>query len=237
MMETINTLAHPTGPEYQLLAGEGAYPRAPRLWASDRPTLGTYVLREDLHLASPPPHPLEAQSQTPNPLATIPQPATSGTKLSLLNLSSKSTAPPFPGVGINQTATPGRLQASIQEHPNEGRSSTDATSGPSEPDVGDNSAPSSGRMSSSAPAFGEGNSLLSSPPRDAGKRRKPKNSITKSNSSFISRCIVSDMMGRRLLDRPDDGLFAFANVNRAFEWLDLSSPNKVIYPPTQCFRG
>ena len=31
---------------------------------------GTYVLREDLHLATPPPHPSEAPVHNPNPLAT-----------------------------------------------------------------------------------------------------------------------------------------------------------------------
>jgi hypothetical protein len=30
-----------------------------------------------------------------------------------------------------------------------------------------------------------------------------------------------------LQDRPSDGLFAFANINRAFQWLDLSSATKV----------
>ena len=39
LLETNNTLDHPTGPEYQLVVGEG-----------------TYVLRDDMHLATPPPH-------------------------------------------------------------------------------------------------------------------------------------------------------------------------------------
>jgi hypothetical protein len=80
----------------------------------------------------------------------------------------------------------------------------------------------------SAPAFGEGNSMLSAPAtsKDAGKRRKPKNNIAKSNSSFISRCIVHENLTKRLQDRPADGYFAFANINRAFQWLDLSSPQK-----------
>lgn len=80
----------------------------------------------------------------------------------------------------------------------------------------------------SAPAFGEGNSsLLSAVGKDAGKRRKPKNNIAKSNSSFISRCIVNESLTKRLQDRPSDGYFAFANINRAFQWLDLSSSQKV----------
>ncbi|TQS31695.1 hypothetical protein Golomagni_08019, partial [Golovinomyces magnicellulatus] len=48
-----------------------------------------------------------------------------------------------------------------------------------------------------------------------------------SNSSFISRVIVNESLSRRLTDRPSDGLFAFANINRGFQWLDMSSPNKV----------
>ena len=80
----------------------------------------------------------------------------------------------------------------------------------------------------SAPAFGEGNTSLLGTTKDAGKRRKPKNNIAKSNSSFISRCIVSENLAKRLQDRPADGYFAFANINRAFQWIDLSSSQKVI---------
>lgn len=80
----------------------------------------------------------------------------------------------------------------------------------------------------SAPAFGEGNAHLSPVnAKDAGKKRKPKNNMTKSNSSFISRVIVHENLSKRLQDRPADGLFAFANINRAFQWLDLSSEKKV----------
>ncbi len=81
-----------------------------------------------------------------------------------------------------------------------------------------------------APAFGEGNSLLAqAPAKDAGKRKKPKNNMTKSNSSFISRVIVNESLSKRLTDRPSDGIMAFANINRAFQWLDLSSKTKQDY--------
>jgi catabolite repression protein CreC len=63
--------------------------------------------------------------------------------------------------------------------------------------------------------------------KDAAKRRKPKNNIAKSNSSFISRVIVHEHLQKRLQEHPADGLFLFANINRAFQWLDLSSPIKV----------
>jgi catabolite repression protein CreC len=53
--------------------------------------------------------------------------------------------------------------------------------------------------------------------------------MTKSNSSFISRVIINETLSKKLADRPSDGLFAFANINRAFQWLDLSSPSKADY--------
>lgn len=65
--------------------------------------------------------------------------------------------------------------------------------------------------------------------KDVNKRKKPKNNVTKSNSSFISRVIVNDSLSRRLTDRPNDGIFAFANINRAFQWLDMSSTTKQDY--------
>lgn len=85
------------------------------------------------------------------------------------------------------------------------------------------------RSNTNTPAFGESNSLLApAAQKDASKRRKPKNNMTKSNSSFISRVINHEALPKRLQERPRDGLFAFANINRAFQWLDLSSPTKVM---------
>jgi hypothetical protein len=186
---------------------------------------GTYILKEDLHLATPPPHPSEAPVINPNPLATTPQPATSGTKVSLLSLSSRATASLLYRVDTSRSARSG-VQASIQEHPNEGRNSAEARASSDE----GTSVTGSAKMTmsiGSAPAFGEGNVMLSGAGKDAGKRRKPKNSIAKSNSSFISRCIVAENMAKRVQDHPADGYFAFANINRAFQWIDLSSPQKV----------
>ena len=192
---------------------------------------GTYILKEDLHLATPPPHPSEAPIINPNPLATTPQPATAGTKISLLSFSSRSSAPLLYKVDTNRSARSGDVQSSIQEHPSEDRPSADFVPGSS--DGGGTSITGSARATlsiGSAPAFGEGNASLSAVGKDAGKRRtnKPKNNIAKSNSSFISRCIVHENMAKRLQERPSDGYFAFTNINRAFQWLDLSSPQKVI---------
>ena len=187
---------------------------------------GTYILKEDLHLATPPPHPSEAPVVNPNPLATTPQPATSGTKLSLLTLISRPSAQLLYKVNTS-TSTRSGVQASIQEHPNEGRESVDVGSdgGAATSVSGSAIAPLS---QISAPAFGEGNAMLQlAGGKDAAKRRKPKNNIAKSNSSFISRVIVHEHLAKRLQEHPADGLFVFANINRAFQWLDLSSPTKV----------
>jgi hypothetical protein len=127
-------------------------------------------------------------------------------------------------VDTNRSVRSGGVQSSIQEHPGEGRNSADFVSGSS-----DGGGARATLSIGSAPAFGEGNSMLAaaSAGKNSGKRQKPKNNIAKSNSSFISRCIVNENMGKRLQDRPADGYFAFANINRAFQWLDLSSPTKV----------
>lgn len=190
---------------------------------------GTYALKEDLHLATPPPHPSEAPVINPNPLATTPQPATAGTKISLLSLSSRRAPPLLYKVDTNRSGKSNGLYSSIKEHPSEGRASGDVPPASSDGTRTSLTGSAPGQLSiGSAPAFGEGNLSLQSPiAKDAGKRRKPKNNIAKSNSSFISRCIVNENMGKRLQDRPADGLFAFANINRAFQWIDLSSATKV----------
>jgi hypothetical protein len=210
-IETNNTISNPTGAEWQFLVGEG-----------------TYVLKEDLHLATPPPHPSEAPVVNPNPLATTPQPASAGTKLSLVNLDVRST----PSMIYNgSTSHAFSLSSSIQEQSSDGRPSAEgALSSEDGRGTSTSDAPALSSSLGPAPAFGEGNSLLASAPlKDVNKRKKPKNNMTKSNSSFISRVIVNESLSRRLTDRPSDGIFAFANINRAFQWLDLSSKTKQDY--------
>lgn len=206
MIETNNILSNP---EDSFQAGEG-----------------TYVLKEDLHLATPPPHPSEAPVVNPNPLATNPQPATAGTSLSLISLDARM--PPSAFYRLASTTT---LSASITEHLSEGRSSNDAKF--SSDGEGRGTSMSDGLPSlatTSTPAFGEGNSLLvPEKTKDLNKRRKPKNNMTKSNSSFISRVIINETVSKKLQERATDGLFAFANINRAFQWLDLSSATKADY--------
>lgn len=163
VVETNNTITHPER-GCPLQVGEG-----------------TYILQDDLLLATPPPHPSEAPIINPNPLATLPTPPTTGVKLSLVTLDPRKRPPTFLKSGVT------------------------------------------------APQFGDGNPALAAPPvaaKDASKRRKPKNNIIKSSSSFVSRVITHETSAKRLSDRDANGVFAFANINRAFQWLDLSSPTK-----------
>ena len=74
--------------------------------------------------------------------------------------------------------------------------------------------------------FGAGNAALMASMKDA-KKKKPKHNISKNTSSFISRIVFSEPMSARLAKRSADEMFAFANVNRAFNWLDLTHPKKV----------
>jgi catabolite repression protein CreC len=185
------------------------------------------MLKEDLHLATPPPHPSEAPVLNPNPLATNPQPATIGTRVSIISLGVRPPPAFYKSWGRTSLGSSAGLQSSIQEHPNESEYSTDAGVS-SEGRAASSDAPLS--PGASAPAFGEGNSLLKpGTVKDGAKKKKPKNNMTKSNSSFISRVIVHETLSKRMQDRSPDGLFAFANINRAFQWLDMSSDKKADY--------
>lgn len=206
IIETNNTLTHHEGPEYQLVVGEG-----------------TYVLRDELHLATPPPHPSDNPTPNNNPLETTIGPPTAGTKLSLTAFAPRKPPPQSQSLFRVATSNSTRsgLPASIQE---EGAQSAYSENGSVLWSQGTS-------LPSSAPAFGDGNpSLVSINGRDSkdpSKRRKPKNNILKSNSSFVSRVIPHEALQRRLTEHSPEGVFAFANINRAVQWLDLSSETKV----------
>ena len=174
---------------------------------------GTYVLRDDLLLATPPPHPSDATQINNNPLATTIGPPTTGTKLSPVVLSHRNAPPHSPFGRLHSSKT---QIASIQEEVQGPKSDSSSMSN------GFGSAP----YYNTAPTFGEGNPALL-PVMVKGKKRedklKPKNNIVKSNSSFISRVTPHDAMQRRLNERSSEGVLAFANISRAFLWLDLSS--------------
>lgn len=202
LLETNNTLEHPTGPDYQLVLGEG-----------------TYTLKDDLHLATPPPHPSDAPQPNNNPLATTTSPPTAGTRLSVAVLAPRK--PPSQNLfrTITSQSTRSNLPASIAEEAQSPKSDTGSTA---------NGLGSIGYYSQTS-SFGDSNPALAPLPVKGGKKdqkSKPKNNIVKSNSSFVSRVIPHEAWQKRLNERSPDGLFAFANVNRAFMWLDLSSDLK-----------
>jgi catabolite repression protein CreC len=60
------------------------------------------------------------------------------------------------------------------------------------------------------------------------KRKKPKNNIAKTNSSFVSRIITPETLQKRLTERKPDDVYAFVNISRAFEWLDMTTSDKVV---------
>jgi hypothetical protein len=76
--------------------------------------------------------------------------------------------------------------------------------------------------------FGGGNASLSAA---VGKslKKKPKNNIAKSNSSFVLRIVTHDNLNKRLAERNPVHLMVFATINRAFNWLDMGSPIKVLF--------
>ena len=172
-----------------------------------------------MHLATPPPHPSEAPVTNPNPLATTPVPPTAGVKLSLVVVSPRKVVPQLYKLGVTSSERSNLAHYSIKESEKESRASNDTSSDDVSPQPFTNG--SMGR----APAFGASNTLLTNATggKDSLKRRKPKTNMVKSNSSYISRVIPHEAMNKRLQERNQDGLFAFANINRAFQWLDLST--------------
>ncbi|KAI9673004.1 MAG: ERMES complex Ca(2+)-binding regulatory GTPase gem1 [Caeruleum heppii] len=216
LVETNNVLSHPQGPQYQLVVGEG-----------------TYLLRDDLHLATPPPHPSETPIPIINPLATNVNPRTTGTKLSLVSIAPRKTSPRLSALETGPKRRFGAFyrQSAKETEPERLSSESSAPNGSGTDEDSLHSTNTDGvkgtKAKSPAPGFGESNALLVPiPTKDPVKRRKPKNNVVKSNSSFISRVIVHDALSRRLQERAQDGVFAFANINRAFHWLDLSATNK-----------
>lgn len=201
LLETNNTLEHPTGPEYQLVVGEG-----------------TYVLRDDMHLATPPPHPSDAPQPNNNPLATTIGPPTAGTKLSTVVFAPKK---PPQSQGLFRTTTAQSTRSNFQ-------SIQEEKEGPKSDAGSSINGYGSTTYSGSRATFGDGNPALA-PVAVKGKKKderpKPKNNIVKSNSSFVSRVIPHESMVKRMGEHAPDGIYAFANVNRAFMWLDLSAPS------------
>jgi WD40 repeat protein len=55
------------------------------------------------------------------------------------------------------------------------------------------------------------------------KRRKPKSSLSKNNSSFISKTIVHENIAKKLNEREQEDFFLWTNVGRSFCWFDWSA--------------
>ena len=107
---------------------------------------------------------------------------------------------------------------SIKESEKESRSSDETNSNVATSQLPSSSTP--GRT----PVFGEDNILLTPVAGKEGvKRKKPKTNLVKSNSQFISRVIPHDSLNKRLQEHNSGGIFVFANIDRAYQWLDLSS--------------
>lgn len=177
----------------------------------------------------------------PNPLSTSVVPPTSGVKLSLVSLNPKQVSPEiyrtptatssllrWRSLGLNtskESKEVKKLEEVKEKEPEkEARLSIETTSDTSNPAASANGS----NKSSAVKIFGEGNAALS-PVISRGdnlKRRKPKNNIVKSNSSFVSRVIPHEALAKKLAERDQGGTFCFANINRAFQWLDLSSSAK-----------
>ncbi|KAL9000735.1 MAG: hypothetical protein Q9169_000771 [Polycauliona sp. 2 TL-2023] len=201
LLDTSNTIGHPTGPEYQLAVGEGVY-----------------YLRDDLHLATPPPHPSEHTNANPNPLATAPLPPTAGVKISLSCMNARKPPHLYNIASLGSTRS-NLATSTIKESEKESRSSHETSSDGLANHLANASAVKT-------PVFGEDNALLTPAiSKDGAKRKKPKTSLVKSNSSFISRVMPHEAMTKRIQEHATDGLFIFANINRAFQWLDLSPSN------------
>lgn len=212
LVETHNTIDQNPGPELNLSVGEG-----------------TYELRDDLHLATPPPHPSEVPvaGTVPNPLDTKIVPPTAGTRLSLAFLSSRHSYINQGGRVTTPTSTAsGTASSRDSQHEQLSNRASSNVGSPFQSNV-------FGALNNfAAPAFGSGNPALASTVnpkdvKDSTKRKKPKSSLIKSNSSFVSRVVPHEVLTKRLQEHNPEGAFAFANVNRAFLWVDLSSPHKV----------
>lgn len=187
--------------------------------------LGTYVLKEDIHLATPPPHPSEAPITNPNPLSTAPLPIAAGTRVSLVQIKSRDTKvnniyrnPTIANSRDTQDGVESSVSAETDEESSTGRGGSGS------------SVTRSSDMAHIPEKFGNGNASLSAA---TGKnvKKKPKNNIAKSNSSFVSRIIPHEHMAKRMLERSSEDLMAFANINRAFNWLDMDSAIKVFHFP------
>lgn len=66
--------------------------------------------------------------------------------------------------------------------------------------------------------------LIPTEPSKDIKRKKPKSSLVKNNSSFISKTIVHDSLAKKLNEKESEKFLVWANVGRSLCWFDWSLP-------------
>ncbi|KAK9450479.1 WD40-repeat-containing domain protein [Limtongia smithiae] len=216
-MDAHNTLKFPTGDDCVFNTGEGQY-----------------TLRNEIHLATPPPHPSDVPVLNPNPLSTAPAPVTAGLKLSLCTVKYRNdTAPTNTMASIFRTTTTNTYNTAATES---GRKSAETEFDDGLTEITSRTFGSSYESSSmfsevtgathgAASGVKEmlANAVVQPPSARESKRRKPKNSIAKSSSSFVSRNTPHEHLAKRLSERHSEDLYFFANINRSFNWMDFAS--------------
>ncbi|ORZ14277.1 WD40-repeat-containing domain protein [Lobosporangium transversale] len=63
--------------------------------------------------------------------------------------------------------------------------------------------------------------------RNSGKRKKPKNNITKTNSTFVTKITTHENLAKILANRAGEDVYLFWNTGKTFTWSDLGQkPNE-----------
>ena len=174
-------------------------------------------------LAAPPPHPSESLVSNPNPLVAAPGLPSSGIKLSLVtpapNTLLSLQRPSIDDSEKSVQSKEAQLLRDAEDSSDKRSSSTEAKDNLHDTDT------------SSPPSFGGGNSALiisaGKDGKDASKKGKPKSNILKSNSTFVSKVLLHELLNRRVQEHREDGSYVIANFSRAIQWLDISSTLKV----------
>ncbi|TGZ78223.1 WD40 repeat-like protein [Ascodesmis nigricans] len=173
---------------------------------------GVYTLRESIQLATPPPHPSEPLHTNNSALTAAAPPQSPGTRLSLVQIKTRTPSP------VALTTRGGVDDAGS-------RTSADTDENSSS---GGGVIPRNNNNNNGDLVFGAGNASLSSASGKGAKQgnKKARGNLAKSNSTFVSRIAVCDGLQKRLGERDQEELMVFANINRAFNWLDMGSAAK-----------
>ena len=175
-------------------------------------------------LATPPPHPSENFSASYTYITSSVTPIT-GTRVSLVLPESRyQTSRTLQRTSLSDS------QKSTLEQSNGSSSQQDKRSSASG-SVSSSQRNGSDKKTSSVPVFGEDNPALNSPvtkeTKDNQKKGKPKNNLLKSSSTFLAKVQMHEYFNRRIQEHAEDGPYIIANINRAVQWLDISSNLKV----------